>query len=146
MEKKWEEMTAEEKREARFKVWLSPKDPAGNDLQFNSPEAEAAYKATVNRFKDILQLKKPDRVPIVTLSTFMPAHLYGIKPGDVMKDPEKLAAVFKQYIEDYKPDFYMSPALVGTSKVFEILDYKMYRWPGHGVSDDSVYQCMSLCD
>ncbi|MBW1799734.1 MAG: uroporphyrinogen decarboxylase [Deltaproteobacteria bacterium] len=142
MEKKWEDMTAEEKREARFEIWTSPKDPEGNDLQFQSPEAEANYKATVQRFKEIMQLKKPDRVPIVTLCTFMAADLYGVTPGEFMNNPEKLASISKQYLEDYRPDFYMSPALVGTSKVFEILDYKMYRWPGHGVSEDSVYQCI----
>ena len=48
MEKKWEEMTAEEKREARFDTWASPKDIEGNDIPFKSPEAEAEYKATVH--------------------------------------------------------------------------------------------------
>ncbi len=142
MEKKREEMMAEEKREARFETWLSPKDPEGNDIQFQSPEAKASYKATVTRFKDIIELKKtPDRVPVITLATFMPAHLYGVTPREVMYNPEKLVSIWKKFIEDYRPDFYMSPALVGTGKVFEILDYKQYRWPGHGVSEDSVYQC-----
>jgi uroporphyrinogen-III decarboxylase len=27
-------------------------------------------------------------------------------------------------------------------KVFDILDYKLYRWPGHGVSPDTLYQCV----
>ncbi|MBW2065948.1 MAG: hypothetical protein JRJ03_13600 [Deltaproteobacteria bacterium] len=34
----------------------------------------------------------------------------------------------------------MSPALVGYSKIFEILDYRQYRWPGHGVSENVGYQ------
>ena len=142
MEKKWEEMSAKERRDARFESWLSPKDPGGNAVEFQSPEAEASYRAAVQRFEDVIDLKKPDRVPILTLCTFMTAHLYGVTPYEVMQSGEKLASVSKQYVEDYKPDFYMSPALVGYSKIFEILDYKQYNWPGHGLSKESGYQCL----
>ena len=135
MEKKWEEMSAKEKREVRFKSWFSPEG-----VEFQSPEAEASYKATIQRFKDVVQLKKPDRVPILFYFTFMPCHLYGIKPGEGMTNPEKLVFASTQFLKDYKPDFYMSPALVGYSKIFEALDYRQYNWPGHGVSEDSVYQ------
>jgi hypothetical protein len=44
MEKQWEEMTPEEKQEALFDRWISPKDPEGNDLKFQSPQTEKAYK------------------------------------------------------------------------------------------------------
>jgi len=33
--------------------------------------AEASYKASVTRFKDALQLKIPDRVPVLLITTFM---------------------------------------------------------------------------
>ena len=29
----------------------------------------------------------------------------------------------------------------GPGKLFEILDYKLYSWPGHGVSPEYCYQC-----
>ena len=70
----------------------------------------------------------------------MPPDLYGVTPYEVMNDGEKLASIFTQFLEDYQPDLYMSPALVGTSKVFEILDYKQYSWPGHGISKEYGYQ------
>lgn len=143
MEKKWEEMSAEERRDSRFETWLSPKDAHGDDIQFQSPEAEASYKATITRFKDALHLKKtPDRVPVCPISTFMAADLYGVKPGEIMYNPEKLVSTWKRYLVDYAPDFYISPALVGAGKCFELLDYKQYRWPGHGVPEDSIYQCI----
>jgi len=135
MEKKWDEMSVSERRESRYKSWYSPEG-----VEFKTPEDEASYRATVTRFKDILELKQPDRVPILTICTFMPSDLYGVTPYEVMNDGEKLASIFTQFVEDYKPDFYMSPALVGTSKVFEILDYKQYSWPGHGVEKEYGYQ------
>ena len=136
MEKKWEEMSAKEKREARFKTWLS-----AEGVKFQSPEAEKTYKAAITRFKDAVLLEKtPDRVPVLLLATFMPVHLYDVTPGEAMYNPEKLVSTCKKYLLDYKPDYYISPALIGNGKVFEVLDYKQYKWPGHGVSEKSVYQ------
>ena len=53
MEKKWEEMSAKEKREARFKTWLS-----AEGVKFQSPEAENTYKKAVTRFKDAVLIGK----------------------------------------------------------------------------------------
>jgi uroporphyrinogen-III decarboxylase len=33
-------------------------------------------------------------------------------------------------------------ALYGSGNVLEILDYKLYRWPGHGVPSHEPYQCV----
>ena len=41
---------------------------------------------------------------------------------------------------DYQPDFYFTPAIIGDGKILEILDYKQYAWPGHGVAKESGYQ------
>jgi hypothetical protein len=136
MEKKWEKMSAKERRDARYKTWLS-----AQGVKFQSPEAEASYKASITRCKDVLELEKtPDRVPVLLLATFMPVHLYNVTPAEAMYNPEKLVSACKKYLVDYKPDYYITPALIGTGKVFEILDYKQYKWPGHGVSEKSVYQ------
>jgi hypothetical protein len=43
------DMSPDEKQEAQFQKLLAPKDPQGNDLKFQSPEAEAAYKASINQ-------------------------------------------------------------------------------------------------
>ena len=143
MEKKWEEMSAGEKREARFSAWLSPKDPEGKDLQFQSPEAEAAYKASVTRFKDaVLMEKTPDRVPIYPSGTFMQTDLYGVTPYESMYDYEKLLDAHKRFLQEYKPDYYGSPAFIGSGRILEILDFKQYKWPGHGISKESGYQCI----
>lgn len=143
MEKKWNDMTAQEKRKSRFETWLSPKDPEGKEFQFPSPEAKATYKANVTRFIDALQLQKtPDRVPIFPLGTFMQTHLYGVKPRDALYDYEKLFSTHARFLQEYKPDYYASPSFVGSGRVYEILDLKLYKWAGHGIADISGYQCV----
>ncbi len=134
-EKQWGEMTPAEKRETRFARWL-----AAEGTEFRDAEAEAAFKAGVMRFKDVIDLKKPDRVPVLPLATFMPPYLYGVTPGEVMYDADKLTSVALQFLVDYKPDYFFSPALIGSGKVLEILGYKQYRWPGDGLPDESGYQ------
>ncbi|MGD9239664.1 MAG: uroporphyrinogen decarboxylase family protein [Desulfobacterales bacterium] len=142
MEKKWEEMSPDEKQEAQFQKLLTPKDPEGNDLQFQSPEAEATYKASINRFKDAIQLKEPDRVPVTVFPGWYPVLYSGMTPQEAMHDYEKCAAAFKKFVLDFKPDLQWGGVMPGPAKFFEILEYKLYAWPGHGVNPDSGYQCL----
>jgi hypothetical protein len=142
MQKKWEEMSPDEKQEAQFQKLLTPKDPEGNDLQFQSPEAEAAYKTSINRFKDAIQLKESDRVPVTVFPGWFPVLYSGMTPQEVMYDYDKCAAAFKKFVLDFKPDLQWGGVMPGPAKFFEILDYKLYAWPGHGVNPDSGYQCL----
>ncbi len=142
MEKKWEEMSADEKQEAQFQKLLAPKDPEGNDLQFQSQEAEAAYKGSINRLKDAIQLKKlPDRVPVTLFPSMFPYKYAGITPQEAMYDYEKCVAAYKKFVLDFKPDLPMGAAGPGPGRFYEILDYKLYSWPGHGVAPEHSYQC-----
>jgi hypothetical protein len=136
------QLSPEEKQEALFQRWLSPKDPAGNDLPFQSPEAEKAYKDRITRVKDAIQMKKlPDRVPVCPLPGFFPVYHAGMTPRDVMYDYDKLSTAFKKYALDFEPDIHIGATAPGAGKVYEILDYKLYSWPGHGVAPEHVYQC-----
>jgi hypothetical protein len=142
MEKKWEEMSADEKQEAQFQKLLKPKDPQGNDLKFQSPEAEASYKASITRIKDAVQLKKtPDRVPIALLPSMFPFISAGMTIQEAMYDYEKCASAFRKFILEFKPDMHIGAAQAGPGKFYEILDYKLYKWPGHGVAPEHCYQC-----
>jgi hypothetical protein len=138
MEKKWEEISAAEKKETRFATWASPKLPDGKDLPFQSQEAEADYKARVQRYKDVIELKKPDRVPILIMATFMPANLLSVPPYDVMYDTDKLKSAYTKFMVEYEPDYYITPAFAGNGKIFDILDYKLLRWPGHGIPKEAT--------
>ena len=143
MEKKWEAMSPDEKQEAQFQKLLNPKDPQGNALKFQSPEAEANYKASITRIKDAVQLKKtPDRVPITLLPSMFPFAHAGMTVQEAMYDYDKCAAAFKKFILEFKPDMHIGAAQAGPGKFYEILDYKLYKWPGHGVAPEHSYQCV----
>jgi hypothetical protein len=131
-------LSADEKREELFKRWLSPEG-----VKFASEEAKRNYKERVTRIKDAIQLKKlPDRVPVLPIIGFFPAYYVGLTPYDMMYDYEKLTFAFKKYVLDFEPDAHCGAIGPGPGKFFDILDYKLYAWPGHGVSPQHSYQCI----
>jgi hypothetical protein len=141
MAKEWGELSPDEKQEALFQRWLSPKDPGGNDLKFQSPEAEKLYKERITRIKDAIQLKKrPDRVPVLPLPSMFPALYGGLTVEKAMYDYNECSNAFRKFVLDFEPDGHMGSAQFGPGKFFEILDYKLYSWPGHGVSAEHSYQ------
>jgi hypothetical protein len=137
------QLSPEEKQEALWQGVLSPKTPEGNDLPFQSPEAEANYKASITRIKDAIQMKKlPDRVPVTILPSMFPYFYGGITVEEAMYDYDKCTAAFKKFILDFEPDMHIGASVAGPGKFYEILDYKLYAWPGHGVAPDHSYQCL----
>ena len=141
MEKQWQEMSPDEKQEALFQKWMSPKDPQGNNLKFQSPQTEKAYKDRITRIKDAIQMKKlPDRVPVFLTPSFFPMYYAGITPQESMYDYDKCCMAFKKFVMDFEPDGHLGAVVPGPGKVYDILDYKLYSWPGHGVSPNASYQ------
>jgi hypothetical protein len=141
MKKKWEDLSPDEKQEMQFQKLLTPKDPEGKDIQFQTTEAETAYKASITRIKNAVQLNTPDRVPVCIFPGMYPWDYAGMTIEEAMYDYDKCIAAFKKFILDFKPDIQFGAAAPGPGKFFEILDYKLYAWPGHGVKPESSYQC-----
>jgi hypothetical protein len=132
----WSELNAAQRQEAMFQKWLSPPN-----AKFVSPAAEKAYKERVTRIKDAVQLKKrPDRTPVFPIVGFFPGAYSGMTPRQAMYDYDKLYAAWKKYILDFAPDAHEGIAIPCPGRVFDILDYKLYSWPGHGVAETLGYQ------
>lgn len=130
-----------EKREALFQRWLNPKDGAGNDLQFKSPEAKKLYEERILRIRAAIELRKPDRVPVIIMPSFFPYYNAGVSPQEAMYDYDKLGTAFKKFIYDFDPDSHIGATAPGPGRMYDILDYKLYSWPGHGIAPEHVYQC-----
>jgi hypothetical protein len=138
MEKKREELSSDEKQEALFQSWLSPPG-----IKFASPKAEKLYRERATRIKDAIQLKKlPDRVPVLVIPSFAPAFYAGMTPQEAMYDFDKVNAAWKKFYVDFQPDGHGGAVAPGPGRFYEILDFKLYKWPGHGVAPEHSYQCV----
>jgi len=131
MEKEWADLTWEERREKRFQSWLSP------DVKFNSPEAEKLYKERVTRFIKAIKLEEPDRVPVMLPVEYYPAYYAGGNLKKVMYDYDELKRAWLKFIEEFDMDSCIAPSLVFPGKVLDMIDYKIQKWPGHGLADDA---------
>ena len=103
--------------------------------------AEELYRKREKRIRDAVQLKEPDRVPVVTHFGFFPARYAGITFEDAMYDSDKMMAAWVNATLELEPDMYENPynnRFLG--HILEALDFKQLRWPGHGTDVMSSYQ------
>jgi hypothetical protein len=134
-DKPWGDMTAEERLAWRIGKWRNPGVP------FASAEAEADYKARLDRILAAVELRKPDRVPVRLNAGFWPAKSAGLTSYEAMTDAKRGAQAWKDFNLKFQPDASVDP-LHNTvpASMFESLDYKLYSWPGHGVAETASYQ------
>jgi hypothetical protein len=134
-EKPWADMTAAEKRAFRIDKWRNP------GVAWASPEAEADYKARIDRVLAVIDLQKPDRVPVRLNTGFWPAKWAGLTPYEAMSDAARGAKAWKDFNLKFQPDLSCDPVHnTVPASMFESMDYKLYSWPGHGVAKEASYQ------
>lgn len=133
----WNTLTPAERREARFASWISPKD-----RNFTNPEAEQTYVRHAQRVVDVMSLKKPDRVPLLPFIGAYSAAYSGITPYDVMYDYEKFRAASTKFAVDFGMEYSLFAGAFNPGKMYDVLDYQAYRWPGHGVPKTEVFQAV----
>ncbi len=138
MEKGLTESSPDEKRDARLKRWLSPPN-----AQFFNAECEKLYKQRVMRLEAAIRLTEPDRVPVMLPTANFPIYFSGSTLQKAMYDYDEIRRTWLNFLKEFDSDTYGSPFLVLPGKVFENLDYRLYKWPGHGLGADvASYQCV----
>jgi Uroporphyrinogen decarboxylase (URO-D) len=133
----WAALTPDQKLRQRLDRWQDP------DVEFASPEAEDAYRARVRRLADAILLEKtPDRVPVPLLVTELyPLARAGLTPYDGMYDFDAASEAYVRFNLDLRPDSMVSPRVATTpGRVFDLLDYRLYAWPGTGISREASFQ------
>jgi uroporphyrinogen-III decarboxylase len=131
---KWADMTPQQKKEQRFKWWL---DAEG--VNFDDADAKKGYKQRVQRMIDVYNVTEPDRVPVSMMVGALPAFLYGSNYYECMYDYDKGVKAFDKFNQDFlDADSLSSPGMIIPGRVYDLLDYKLYKWPGHGLPQNSL--------
>jgi hypothetical protein len=91
--------TAREKYEARWAEFAR-----AEGVKFATPEAERHYSARVLMFKDVVELRKPGRVPVCPNIGFYPFAYAGVTAEQAMYDYPKMAMAQQKYHADFLPD------------------------------------------
>jgi len=103
--------------------------------------AEELYQERLKRFEDAIQLKVPDRVPILWSDggSYFVAKYVGMIIQEAFYDVKKWFTANKEVITELEPDIYLSPFFF-SGRILEILGHKTAKWPGHGVRPDEPIQ------
>jgi hypothetical protein len=103
--KNWAGLSWEEKREERFKRWLSPEN-----VKFNSPDAEKLYRERVTRFIKAIKMEQPDRVPVMLPTGDYPAYHAGAEFRTMMYDYGAIRRAWTRFMDDFGDmDTYSAP-------------------------------------
>jgi len=98
------------------------------------------YQERLQRVKDVVALKVPDRVPIVSPVQAFTYWYAGVTLKDAMYDYEVARKAARKFCLDFQPDLDFGPVLMYPAKVMDILELQWFRWPGHGISENAMYQ------
>jgi uroporphyrinogen-III decarboxylase len=131
------EMTREQKREQRLQRWLSPPG-----VTFVSAGAEKNYKERVTRFMRAFLCLEPDRVPVMVPSGNFPIRYSGLSLKKVMYDHTLIRPAWAKFMNDFYDDMddFLGPAGISCGPMLDVLNFKLFKWPGHGLPDDMEYQ------
>jgi len=130
----WNELGPDEKIQVRLDHW---EDPDG--VVFESPEAEAKYKERIKLFRDAYEMKNTSRVPCIPGVGDYVLRRAGISEYDALYSEES----YFQPVIDFNKEFDPDSAIIAIGlpgKVLDIIDYKVYRWAGHGLPKDNTIQ------
>jgi len=100
-------------------------------------------KEREKRVMDAIQLKIPDRVPVICAMGYFPAKYASIPYSAAYYDYDAWYSAYKKTLQDFQPDMiYQQPFASG--KALEILNPRQMRWPGYGVDPYHGHQSIEI--
>jgi len=100
-------------------------------------------KEREKRIMDAIQLRIPDRVPVICAMGYFPAKYTGIPYSAAYYDYDAWYAAYEKTLQDFQPDIiYQQPFTSG--KALEILNPRQMRWPGYGVDPYHGHQSIEI--
>jgi hypothetical protein len=127
-------MTPHEKRAKRLNGWLN-----NWGAKFPSAEMEKAYRTRVQRQINVYNVTEPDRVPVNLPVGNLPLRMFGVTAYDAMYDIEKAIQATAKFNEKYAEELeYTAGFFYSPGQVLDLLDYKLYAWPGHGLAKNGT--------
>lgn len=111
-----------------------PEDPQSTFVP--SPE----YVAREKRFYDAVALRKPDRVPVVSLAGFFVTRYSGLTNAQAISDYPAMAEAWLRSTKALNWDMAPPPFTMFPSPVMELLGLRTFKWPGKHFADNSPYQ------
>jgi hypothetical protein len=130
----WKELTPAQKRQWRLDCFANTEG-----IDFISPETRQNFITRTKRIVDFYNLTEPDRVPLNLPAGNLPYMLSCINLRTAMYDYNQAVEACKSFNEKYSAEleYFASPSIT-PGRIMDLLDYKLYVWPGHGLPGEAV--------
>src|ERR1035437_8018269 len=100
---------------------------------------EQLYDEREKRIRDAIQLKVPDRVPVVLASGYFPIYYSGLLPSAQYYEPVLQKKAVRKYLLDFEPDMYRGEG-AANGPLLETLEMKQTLWPGGTLPPQITHQ------
>ena len=98
------------------------------------------YDSRLKRVLDAATLKVPDRVPVFGPYQKYPYAFAGVTFKQALNDYALAREACHKFVDYFQPDLDFGPIFAYPAKAMDILGWKAFKWPGHGLPDDVMYQ------
>jgi len=103
-------------------------------------EAEKLYKEREERVQDAINLKIPDRVPVICFEQEYAWAYAGISAMEFITDNEKMMMALEKFHLDFQPDMQTFPPALTGPLTLVIAEPCLIKLPGEELPSDSVHQ------
>jgi hypothetical protein len=112
--------------------------------QRHGKSTEELYAERERRVKDAIELREPDRVPVILGLVNFPGRYKGVPLSAAYYDHEPWHRAFKQTIIDFDLDMWRNQPSTNSGPAMEALGTRSSRWPGYNLPPDTAYQAIEL--
>ncbi len=98
------------------------------------------YDERIKRVLATATLQTPDRVPVFGPYQKYPYSFAGVTLKDAMNDYALARQACHKFVDYFQPDLDFGPIFAYPAKPMETLGWNAFKWPGHGLDDDTMYQ------
>jgi hypothetical protein len=98
------------------------------------------YDERLKRALDAASLKVPDRVPVFGPYQKYPYSFAGLTFKQALNDYGLARQACHKFLDYFQPDLDFGPIFAYPAKAMDLLGWKAFKWPGHGLDDDVMYQ------
>jgi uroporphyrinogen-III decarboxylase len=128
----WDNMTGDKKYDFLSKSYVSSENRI-----FSTKEIEETYKRRAQRWVDVLENRKPDRVPNFILPEGYIAKYAEISMKDAWYNSEKVLNSIKTFQKAFNMEYYSMPPF-HSGKAFDILGLNTIKWPGSAIPEQTL--------
>jgi len=101
---------------------------------------EELYNERQARVLAAARCQQPDRIPVFGPFQKYPYQFGGITFKQAMNDYALAREACHKFLDYFQPDVDFGPIFAYPAKAMETIGWKAFKWPGHGLSDDVMYQ------